>query len=84
MTGLAAVVRSNDFTELCSSHLMFAYFEECPDNGTNHVAQEAIGSNDEIGFGLGLLNPSRFPYIADCGLDISVRAAERGKVLFAQ
>ena len=81
MTGSAAIVCGNDLAKLRSSHLVFAYFEECPDNGPNHVPKEPVGGNDEVGFGLVLLYPSGFAYVADHGLDVRVGAAERTEVL---
>ena len=38
MTGLAAVVRGNDFAELGFGHPVFTYLKERPHDGTNHVA----------------------------------------------
>jgi hypothetical protein len=81
MTGSAAIVCGNDLAKLRSSHLVFAYFKYRSNHSSNHVPKEPVGGNDEVGFGLVLLYPSGFAYVADHGLDVRVGAAERTEVL---
>ena len=43
-----AVTRLDYLLESFEGEAVFAYFNECTDNGTYHVAQEAVGSDFKI------------------------------------
>ena len=83
MAGLAAVAGGDDLAELVDGHALFAYLKEGADDSAHHVAQEAVGGDEEGVFRFGVLDPSRLADVADGSLDIGVRAAKRGEVLTA-
>lgn len=84
VSGEAAVLASDKVGESGGGEFAITDIEERADNGTHHIAQETVGSNDKSGFMVVLNEPLGASEVADFGFDIGMRAAERGEVLFAE
>ena len=84
MTGFAAVVGCQDIREMGFCGLTSPDIKEGAHYGTNHIPKESVGGDDKIGFSLVLHDPSCLFDIANCGLHIRVRTAERSKVLSSE
>ena len=78
--GTAAVFLLYHPTELIDGHLATPHLEEGAHDGTHHVAQEAVGLDDEAPLMLAHLFPSGLHDAAVVGGDIGVELAEAGEV----
>lgn len=83
VAGEAAVMAGDEVSESGRGEFAITDIEECTDNGTHHIAQKTVGSNDKSGFMVVLNEPLGTGEVADFRFYIGVRAAERGEVLFA-
>ena len=84
VTGEAAVMTGDEVGESGGGEFAITDVEERTDDGTHHIAQETVGSNDKNGFVVVLDEPFGAGEVADFGFDIGMRAAERGEVLFTE
>ena len=84
MACFASIMGSDNVCELRFGETAATYFKERSYDRADHIAQEAVGRDEEIRFGLGDLHPFRFANITDGRFDIRVRAAERGEVLLTE
>ena len=79
VTGRAAVLLFDSFTELLDGEFFSSYIDERADDGTNHIAQEAVRFDAEDESVGGLL-PTSVHDAAVVGLDVGVKFGERGEV----
>ena len=79
-TGTAAVFLLNDTTKILDAHLATAYLEQGAHDCTHHIAQEAIGLDNEDPLVLTYLLPPGLHDTAVVGGNIGVELAEAGEV----
>ena len=79
-TGTAAVFFLNDTTKFLDAHLATAYLEQGAYDCTHHIAQEAIGLDNEDPLVLTYLLPPGLHDTAVVGGNIGVELAEAGEV----
>jgi hypothetical protein len=84
MRYIAAASVVQDIEKLFHRNLFSAYIDERSHYGSHHVSQETVGGNLEIPGGRRGLYPSGGCYMADGGLVVATRLAERCIVFVMQ
>lgn len=77
--GSAAVLLFDDLAKFLDGHLVPTYLDEGTDDGADHIAQEAVGSDGEDPL-LAFMRPLGMGDAAVVGLDVGVQFGERREV----
>lgn len=83
IAGEGAVLAGDEVGEGYGGDFGIAYLEECTDDGTHHIAEEAVGCDNKDCFVVVLDAPFGGGDVANLVFDVGVCAAERGKILCA-